>query len=145
VSEAVVMHEITAIRTRVETASGLSEALAAGWGAFELLLAVLPQCEERRDEWFAAFAFASAAAAEGRDILASAPSFARDPGPLISVPVRGGADLGHIADELARLGQALSAQLSAAAFSVGDASDQAACRDAAHEAAQVHHLLARGD
>jgi hypothetical protein len=141
-SEVVIVREIDTMRVGVEAADGLAGTLAAAWEAFELLLVTCEQCEDRRDEFFAAFAFASAAAAEGRSILAVAPSMP-GPGARTSQAFPVPADLEKIADALADLARVLGTRLSAAARHAHDAGDRAACRDAAGEAGRIHDLLAQ--
>ena len=68
------MQDIDGMRERVEAAGDLAGLLEAAWDGFGLLVAVCRECEERAGGLFAAFAFASAAAAQGRLIVAPAPS-----------------------------------------------------------------------
>jgi hypothetical protein len=138
------MHEIDTMRARVQAADALAGTLAAAHEAFELLLVMCEQCEGRRDELFAAFAFASAAAAEGRNIIAAAPSLAPGPGARTAHGFPAAADPEKIADALADLARELGARLSATARRADDG-DQDACRDAAREADQIHDLLARDE
>lgn len=133
--------EITAMRERVEATSELPETLAASLAAFGLLLTMLRDREARRDEWFAAFAFASATAAEGRNFIATAPSLPPGPHQLadrVSAKARA-----VRRRALAELGQVLSERLSQAGACAQDADDQAACRDAGRLAGRIHQLLAR--
>lgn len=138
------MHEIGTMQARVEAAEGLAGTLAAGWDAFELLLVTCEQCEDRSDELFAAFSFAAAAAAEGRNILTDAPSLPPGPDAGTSQAPFVEADLEKIADALASLGGVLSSRLSSAGRQARGTADQAPCRDAAREARRIHELLARG-
>jgi hypothetical protein len=135
------VHEIDTMRVRVEAADGLAGMLAAAWEAFELLLVTCERYEDRRDEFFAAFAFASAAAAEGRNIIAVAPSMP-GPGARTSQAFLVPDDLEMIADALADLACVLGTRLSAAARHAHDVGDRAACRDAAGEAGRIRDLLA---
>ena len=137
------MDEIGIMRARVEEALGLAETLVAAKDAFGLLLEMCERCEERRDELFAAYAFASAAAAEARHIIAAAPSLppARAMPASHPTPVTAGRDT--TAAALAGLARVLTMCLSAAALQAGGARDRAACRDAATEASRIHELLAR--
>jgi hypothetical protein len=137
------MHEISTMRARVEAAGGLVGTLAAAWDAFELVLVTSEQCEDHRDELFAAFAFASAAAAEGRNIIAAAPSLPPGPGTPVGDAVPATADLDKIAEALGGLARLLSMRLASAVRQARDVGDQAACRDAAAEARRIHELLAR--
>src|ERR1039457_6792435 len=111
------------MRARMEAADLLAGTLAAGWEAFELLRETCEQCEDRGDELFAAFSFASAAAAEGRNILAGAPSLppGQDAGTGGGLFVQD--DLEEIADALAGLAAALSSRLVSAGGGARDAAD----------------------
>jgi hypothetical protein len=139
-----VVRELDIMRARVEAADLLAGTLAAGWEAFELLRETCEQCEDRSDELFAAFSFASAAAAEGRNILTDAPSLPPGPDAGTGCGSFVEADLEEIADALAGLAGVLSTRLSSASLQAHDAADQAACRDAAREAGRIHELLAQG-
>jgi hypothetical protein len=136
------MEDIGTMRARVEEALELAETLVAAKDAFGLLLEMTEQCEERRDELFAAYAFASAAAAEARHIIAGAPSLPPARAMPASHPAPVTADRDTTA-ALAGLARMLTMCLSAAALQAGDARDQAACRDAATEASRIYELLAR--
>ncbi len=136
------MAEIDRMRARLETAGELTELLSAAWEAFSLLLAACCDCEERAAELFAAFAFASAAAAQGRLLIASAPSLPAGPGNPASYGGCAGADLEKTADGLAGLAGVLAARLSAEARPAHGLGDRAACQDAAAQATQIYELLA---
>jgi hypothetical protein len=139
------MPEIDRMRGRLETAGELTGLLSAAWEAFSLLLAACCDCEERAAELSAAFAFASAAAAQGRLVIASAPSLPAGPGSPASYCGCAGADLEKTADGLAGLAGVLSARLSAAARLAHGPGDRMACQDAATQAAQIYELLAPGE
>ena len=142
-----VMDEIDTLRERLETAAlsadGVAGTLEVVWEAFDLLLVTCRACEDRSAELFATFSFASAAAAQGRQLVSGAPSL-----PLVSV---GGSkravsvvdDLEGIADALAGLAQVMSGRLSSAAGDAPDPGDRGACADAAREAGQIYQLLKR--
>jgi hypothetical protein len=136
------MPQIDRMRARLETGGELTELLSAAWEAFSLLLAACCDCEERAAELSAAFAFASAAAAQGRLLIASAPSLAAGPGNPASYGGCAEADLEKTADSLAGLAGVLAARLSAAARLAPGPGDRAACQDAAAQAAEVYELLA---
>ena len=135
---------IETMRARVDDADGLAAALTAGWDAFELIRVVALRRTERADGSFAAFMLASAAAANGRDVIGFAPSLplgqaagTGDPGDAAV------GDLDLLPGALAGLASALSAALLAAAPLAAAGADRAACRDAAREADTVRALLAR--
>jgi hypothetical protein len=138
--------DIASTQARLEATDsrGLPELLDAAWDAFDLLITACRQCWDSPSELFAAFAFASAAAAEGRLRLVAAPSLPPTSGTatehLNLVPD----DLGKTASELAELAHALSTVLSSVADQAHDPADQAACADAARKADQVLVLLMPG-
>jgi hypothetical protein len=139
--------EIASTRARLETADSsrsLPELLDAAWDAFDLLITACRQCWDCPSELFGAFAFASAAAAEGRLRLVAAPSLPPTSGTatehLSLVPD----DLGKTASGLAELAHTLSTVLTSAAGQAHDPADQAACADAARKADQVLVLLMPG-
>ena len=139
------MPEIDRMRARLETSGELTDVLSAAWGAFSLLLSACCDCEERAAELSAAFAFASAAAAQGRLVLASAPSLPADLGDPDRDSGGAEADLEKTADGLAGLAGVLATRMSAAARLAQGAGDRAACQEAAAQAAQIYELLARGE
>ena len=138
---------IDAMRARVDQADGLAGALAVGWDAFELIREAALLGADRAGGLFAAFVLASAAAANGRDVVGFAPSLppgqaaaTDDPGDAVAAE-----HVEPLADALAGLASALSARLLAAAGLAAAGADRAACRDAAREADTVRALLARGE
>jgi hypothetical protein len=138
------MQDIGSMRARVEAAGELAGLLEAAWDGFGLLVSACRGCQERAGGLFAAFAFAAAAAAQGRLVLASAPSLAAgyrgETGSARSVD----ADLDEVADGLAGLAGLLAARLGAAAGLASDPGDRDACAQAAAEATRAGGLLARG-
>jgi len=138
------MREIDGMRRRLEATDGIAPVLAASWDAFSLIAEACHACERGSRELFAAFAFAATAAAEGRTIVAGAPSLpaghgaAASPGELVSH------DITAVADALADLAGALHSRLASASVRARDAGDRAACADGAVQAALVRELLARG-
>jgi len=138
-----VVRDIDGMRARVEAAGDLGELLEAAWDGFSLLLSACRRCEERAGGLFAAFAFASAAAAQGRLILASAPSLPAGYRGEAGCEGSVNADLEEVADGLADLAGLLAARLSSAAGQAGDPGDRAACGQARAEASRVCGLLAR--
>src|SRR6266516_934761 len=148
-----VQQAIDAMAARIDRADGLAGALVAGWDAFELIRAAALRAAEqagglrgadRADGLFAAFMLASAAAANGRDVVGFAPSL--PPDQALGTGDPGDAAVGCVgllADALAELASALRARLLAAAGSASGGADRAACRDAAREAENVRAMLAR--
>jgi hypothetical protein len=72
------MHEIDAIRTRLQEAKDLPALLTAGFDAFETIRALARSSEEENPALFAALMTAADAAVDGREFRPSAPS--RPPG-----------------------------------------------------------------
>ena len=137
------MTETDETLTRLDAAGGLPEVLAVAWDAFSVLQAGCRDGLGRSAELFAAFAFAAAAAAEGRLLLDSAPSLPAGQGAVTGAVPAVDADPGRLADDLAGLARALGARLGAAARDAGDGGDRDACGEAAVKAARVGELLAR--
>ena len=139
------MRDIGGVRARIDEAGELAGLLVAAWDGFGVLVAGCRECEERAGGLFAAFAYAAAAAAQGRLVLASAPSL--DPGNRGAAGCEGSVsaaldDLDVVADGLAGLAGLLAARLSSAARRAGDPGDRDTCGEAGAEAARVRGLLA---
>jgi hypothetical protein len=135
------MPETGQMRARLQTAGELTEFLGVARETFSLLLAACRDCEERAAELFAAFALASAAAAQGRLVITSAPSLPAGPDNQTSYDGCVQTDLDKAADDLADLAGVLSERPSAAARLAHHPGDRAACQDAAAQAAQIHELV----
>lgn len=133
--------QIAGTRQRLEQAAGLAEVLDASWAAFDLIVAVCERRQPGSGELFPALAFAAAAAAEGRTILASAPSLPSGPVPAVHCD-EDEPDIGAVADGLAGLAETLHDRLSRACAEAEVEPDVAACAQAAYQAAHVHKLLA---
>jgi hypothetical protein len=73
------MSSIAAAGRQIEDAGSLTALLDAAYAAFEEVMSAIYADEDRVGESFAGFAFAAAAAAEGRDAVAGAPSRPRPP------------------------------------------------------------------
>jgi hypothetical protein len=136
------MPEIENVQARLEAASDLPGQLAVAWDAFSLLIAACQDSEKQSAELFAAFAFAAAAAAEGRLAIAGAPSLPPDPGQTASSGASGEPDPDKLADALAGLAGRLSQRLLSAARESADPADRDACEHAAAQAARVYEILA---
>jgi hypothetical protein len=137
------MPEIDNTQARLEAASDLPALLTAAWDAFSVLLAACQDGQDRSAELFAAFAFAAAAAAQGRLIIAGAPSLPADLDLSEGTSSRaaGEPDPGKLADLLASLAGRLAGRLSSAAREAADPGDRDACQDAADQAARVCEIL----
>jgi hypothetical protein len=136
------MQEIEDIRGRLDAAPPVGDALVVALDAFGVLLAFASYGQDQSVELFPAFAFAAMAAAEGRNVVLTAPSLP-DQGQVTSRERFVSGDVEGIADALAGLAGVLSAHLSAAARHARDPGDRAACEGAAAQARQVHALLTR--
>lgn len=131
---------LTAVPASAESLAGVLDAALDG---FEALLAGCRASEDRSVESFAAFAFAAAAAAAGRQVLLTAPSLPPSRGKAGNQSACVQSDLDSVADILADLAGVISGQLSFAADQAQSPGDRAACIDAAREAARIRELLDR--
>jgi hypothetical protein len=143
-SDMSVVTEAASIQARLQSAGELAELLAAAWDAFDLMLAICQDCEERSTELFAAFAFAAAAAVQGRSILDFAPAPATTANMQTSAGAGVHADLDHVADSIADLAHALADHLLSATRLANDPGDRQVCEDAAAQAWRIYQLLAPG-
>lgn len=111
-----------------------------GWAyaRFEEILYLLRAGEDRAGHLLPAFVLAAAAAADGRDAVASAGSF-RGPGAAGTPAPAAAADL--IADQAARLSRTVGTELRR--FVPASAGDEQACADAVGRAWSIYRLLAR--
>lgn len=134
------MRQIAEARERLEHAEGLAELLDASWIAFDLLVAVCERCQDGSHELFPAFAFAAAAAAEGRTLIALAPSLPA--GPMAPGSDEAELDQDEAADALSALSEVLHSRLAQASARTDQEADAVACAQAAFQAAHVHKLLA---
>lgn len=134
------------MQARIRSCATLPDSLAAGVDAFETIRLHARQCEDRAPELFAAFMTTAAAAADGCDALAAAPSL---PPPdrhtaATSMPVPD-ADIDAIADALAALATTLHSLLAREAMMAANRADRTACDDAARSAMEIRQLMARSD
>ena len=131
---------IAAAIARIESATGLSAILDAGYDGFELMLPLIEDQQDPDSGMFGVFVRAAACAANGRDALLFAPSLSpfspRPPhAPLPGWPAC------QAATALAQLSRALTGRLGAAArLAAGDA-DRRACADGQREAHRLTQLL----
>jgi hypothetical protein len=131
-------------RARLEHATGLEAIMDAAYDAFEDLLAVIRDREDPASGLFAAFMFAAASAADGRDAILFAPSLppSRSADRLTALA---GVDLElsleDAADAAAGLGHLLAARLLEAGQAATDPGDRSACLDAARCAENICGLL----
>lgn len=139
------MDRISAASARLESASTLPAVLDAAYDAFEGILAVLRHHQEHAGGAFPSFVIAAAAAGNGRDDIADAPSLppaAAPASPAAAAGLMAGASITEVALTIGGLSQALAARLTAAASSAPGPADRASCQHAAHQAARITSLLA---
>jgi hypothetical protein len=117
-------------------AEDLPALLAAAYGAFDCALQALRGAEDHAGPMLSAFVLAAAAAADGRDAVASARSFP-GPGSWLTGNMTSAAAV-EVADQVAGLSRALVTRLREAAAAGGGP----ACAAAAACAARMHELLA---
>lgn len=130
------------IAARLESAE-LAELLVAAWDGFSFLMTRCQESASRSPDLFAPFAFAAAAAAEGRLLIDSAPSLPAGYGQAAPEVTTCAIDPDEAADELAGLARTLGARLSRAARQAPDPGDREACAEAAASAAYICELLER--
>ena len=139
------MDRIATARARIEQAGDLAGVLDAAYDAFEDMLAVIRHHQERDMGAFAAFVLAAAAAGNGRDWIAAAPSL---PPAAASVEAGRTDDLlaqlsvEQVAVALAGISQALATRLTASAAGPAGAGDRDSCAQAARHATRIRSLLA---
>jgi hypothetical protein len=144
------------IRQRIDEAGNLADVLDASYEAFETMLTTIDGYHDAGGPFYAGLVMAAAAAADGRDMLLSAPSLpppSRDdvhadkssPGTGRSgVVAHAGGDSVGAAAIVAALSRSVAFSLRQAAAKADAAGDRAACLDAARFADEVL-LLSRGD
>jgi len=123
---------------RLAQAGSLPVLLDAAYEAFSRALAVIRAAEDNAGGLLPALVMAAAAAADGRDAIATAPAL--PPARGRALPAMPRAAPADAAGRVARLAWALQARLASVAG--GTAADQAACRAAAGCAATIGELLA---
>jgi hypothetical protein len=128
----------------VEQAETMDVLLDAAYAAFEEIISALREHQDASGDAFAAFGFAAAAAADGRDALADSPSLPPSRR-LHSKPggFPGGMDdpAGNLPAAVVCLADLMAARLSAAPGLATLPRDRSACLLAARLAAQVSDLL----
>jgi hypothetical protein len=136
------VQEIDALRDRLDAADCVADTLAAGWDTFELVEVIADDYADRAPDTFAAFLFAAASAAEGRDAVGFAPSMPASPGIPIGFVVSDSRDMCEVVGELAGLVSILGTRLQAAVHRADSPGDRRAFEHAAREAGRICDLLA---
>ena len=129
---------IAAVQADLAAARAVDHALSAGRAAFEFILSAAETRELRGGRICTWWAMAAAAAADGRDAVALAPSFPQG-GRSAQFPSEHGYEAADVA--VVRLASQLADCLGAAAAQAGDPGDRAACAAGARQAAQIGDLL----
>jgi hypothetical protein len=136
------MHEIDRMRIRLTASGHLASPLAAAWDAFTLIQTLTDASAERSRDMYAAFMFAGATAAEGREAVGAAPSMPAGSGPPRRPRQPATEDAREIADELAAPATALGVLLAAAGHRAGNSGDWLACEHGGWQASRIRDLLA---
>lgn len=138
------MNQIDTARDRLQQADGLAAVLDAAYCAFESMLSIVEAHEDPADDMFVPLVMAAASVADGRDVIALAPSL--PPHRLHpEVPVgepEAAAGVAVVARAVGRVSEQLVVRLEDAARSAHDRGDRDACLAAARWAREVHALLA---
>jgi hypothetical protein len=138
------MTGIAVTRGRLEAARSLPVLLDAAYAAFEEIMSAIRDHQDRAGGWFTELAFAAAAAGDGRDAIAGAPSLPRPahadcPAGSETPDLSGTA--GDLATALTDLAGLLATRLAQAAESAAVADDRMACHVAAWQAREISGLL----
>lgn len=139
------MNQIELARQHVLDADSMPSLLAAGWAAFEVVMAVAGATADQSADMYPALTLARGMAAGGRNAVAFAPSMPVSYTPPPGNPAPGTDDVDEVADALAELASDLGARLRGAAGLAADARDRTACEEAADYAQQICSLLSRGE
>ena len=131
---------------RLQEADGLAAVLDAAYAAFEEMVSVIHPVQDPASGLFAGLVMNAAAAADGRNALALAPSL---PGhPLLATPAEqqpwSGEPPERVAETVAGLSRLVAERLTQAAASAPDTGDEAASRHAAQSARDICGLLSIG-
>jgi hypothetical protein len=97
------VQEIDALRGRLYAVGCVADTLATGWDTFELVEAVAGDYADRAPDTFAAFLFAAASAADGRDTVGFAPSMPASTGILVGFIESDSGEMREVVGELAGL------------------------------------------
>jgi hypothetical protein len=139
------VNQIELAKQHLLGADSMPSLLAAGWEAFELVMAVAAASADQCPDMYPALTLARGSAVSGRNAIAFAPSMPDGYAAPLDNPVPGTGDVYEVADAVAGLASVLSARLRDAAGLAADAGDRAACEDAARYAEQIGKLLGGGE
>jgi hypothetical protein len=138
------MSRIISARDRLEQASDLPAVLDGAYDAFEAMRLAFRAHEDPATGLFAPFVMAAAAAADGRDAVAFAPSLPlrhSHNAPTAEEGPGQGQSAEGVAGAAVGLSQVLAGSLMRAAGSASDPGDRAACEQAAACAHSIRDLL----
>lgn len=139
------MNQINDLTERLGQAGDLPFALAAAYRAFDAIRLAIRGREDPASGMFAAFVMSAAAAIDGRDAVARAPSLplsCLSPGGTASHPWSSSPGAQRLATGLAALAGALAERLATAGHAARLAGDRDACAQAVACAREIHGLLA---
>jgi hypothetical protein len=125
---------------RLGQAGDLISVLGAAYDAFEETMSAIWSHEETTGNSSAALVFAAAAAADGRDAIATAPSLPRTKHVGV-LPPRPDQRTPELTTALAALSAVLAGRLTQTAESATEYQDRAACQIGARQAREIHSLL----
>lgn len=126
-------------RQRLEQAEALAEVLDAAYDGFSEMLLAIRGYQESGRQFYAALVMAAAAAADGRDAVAAAPSLPPSSDHLIPVAA-GGSNPSAVADLLVALSELIGSRLRGAVTACATPGDRQACSDGATYADEVRAL-----
>lgn len=135
-------------RAQLEHAFGLPGIMDAAYDAFEDLLTGIREHEDPGSGLFAAFMFAAASAADGRDAILFAPSlgpYRKGDRPAMLAEIDSEVPLEDVADAAADLSQLLVSRLLEAREAAANAGDRSACLRATRCAENIRSLLRRSE
>lgn len=135
------MGSIGEISRELADATMVADLLSAARGAFEVVLALSGEYAEADDSLVAAFAEAMAAAADGRDAVALAPSLRGQPAQDEEAARSADAGAREVAAALAALSDLLAARLDQGVGAARNPGDRRACRRAAAYAREIRELF----
>lgn len=138
------MQQLTEARRRLAQATGLPAMLTAALNAFEAMLPVIREQEDRAGPGFAAFVMSAVSVANGRDAIAFAPSLPKDAiGRVLpdQLAPDGRTTEAQAAAEVGELALFLARYLRDAAAQTAQPGDREACQDGARHAAAVAEML----
>jgi len=136
--------DLPALAVRLQHDAGLPATLAASFDAFEAIRRLARRCQDVDPDLFAAFMTTASEAADGRDVITTAPSLPPGraaPPATAPMPADGPA---AAADAITALTIVLARRLDDVAGQAVTPGDRAACHDAAEAASRIRQLMTSG-